>query len=262
MDVMQSSSAASQSGDASSAAFSITKAAIGDSLKEYETQYFGFTPKSFIDGVYNALGDYLYDCVDAMDKYIASEAEQGKHPVSAEAIRESSDRLLAYLQFAFDKAFDRLETYLMKNIFHIPSHVTLPEDKVHLEITATESDEVKIDAELEELRESIRNARFVNAALQQWTHDVQKVQQLLDGFHDELERFQKTCQQANVPDLRESVIFMASRAQKLLDLCGTLHFSFLLSMQKRTLQDEEESEIPAKLVKPMDGKAKSSTDSL
>ena len=51
MDVTASSTVSNQSAEESTAAASaITKAAMGDSLQEYETQYFGFTPKSFIDG--------------------------------------------------------------------------------------------------------------------------------------------------------------------------------------------------------------------
>lgn len=229
-------------------ASSITKMAMGDSLQEYETQYFGFTPKSFIDGVYNALADYLYDSVDASDKYIASEAQSSKHPVSAEAVRESSDRLLAHLQFAFDKAFDRLETYLMKNIFHIPSHVVLPEDKIHAEMTVTESEEVRLDSELEDLRQRIMNARFVNARLQQWSSDVKQVQDLLDALLKQLEEYQKVCIQANVADLKESIIFMATRAQKLLDLSRMLQTqASKQSSRKRSAHDAQDDDIPLKM---------------
>ncbi|PIK36812.1 hypothetical protein BSL78_26358 [Apostichopus japonicus] len=89
--------------------------------KEYETQYFGFTPKSFVDGVYNAMVEYLSDFVE----------ERFKEQISVEALQESSNRLFVHLRDAFDKAFDRLENYLMKNIFHIPSGIVLPEDKRH-----------------------------------------------------------------------------------------------------------------------------------
>eukprot|EP00121_Abeoforma_whisleri_P000514 Awhi_evm1s449 len=35
---------------------------------EYETQFFGFTPMSFIDGVITAVNDYVFDVVDALQK--------------------------------------------------------------------------------------------------------------------------------------------------------------------------------------------------
>eukprot|EP00057_Strongylocentrotus_purpuratus_P001324 XP_001198150.2 PREDICTED: protein MIS12 homolog [Strongylocentrotus purpuratus] len=228
--------------DASSS--SITKKVMGDSLHEYETQYFGFTPKSFIDGVYNAVADYLYDSVDAADKYIATEAQQGRQPVCTEAVRQSSDRLLAHLQLAFDKAFDRLETYLIKNIFPIPSHVVLPEDKIHGEVILMESDETRLDSELEELRHRIRNAQYVNARLEQWSNDVKQIQNLLDDLLTQLENYQKICIQANVADLKESIVFMATRAEKLLDLSRTLHLN---STRKRGLEDDDDASIPAKM---------------
>nr|XP_054771568.1 protein MIS12 homolog [Lytechinus pictus]XP_054771569.1 protein MIS12 homolog [Lytechinus pictus]XP_054771570.1 protein MIS12 homolog [Lytechinus pictus] len=225
---------------------SITKKVMGDSLHEYETQYFGFTPKSFIDGVYNAVADYLYDSVDAADKYIASESQQGRHPVCEEAVRESSDRLLAHLQLVFDKAFDRLETYLIKNIFPIPSHVVLPEDKIHKELTPTESDEVKLDTELEELRQRILDAQYVNARLEQWSNTVKQIQNLLDDLLTQMEDYQKICIQENVADLKESIVFMATRADKLLDLSQTLHLNSVTSSKKRGLEDDDAS-IPAKM---------------
>nr|XP_054771646.1 protein MIS12 homolog [Lytechinus pictus]XP_054771647.1 protein MIS12 homolog [Lytechinus pictus] len=226
---------------------SITKKVMGDSLHEYETQYFGFTPKSFIDGVYNAVADYLYDSVDAADKYIASESQQGRHPVCEEAVRESSDRLLAHLQLVFDKAFDRLETYLIKNIFPIPSHVVLPEDKIHKELTQTESDEVKLDTELEELRQRILDAQYVNTRLEQWSNTVKQIQNLLDDLLTQMEDYQKICIQENVADLKESIVFMATRAEKLLDLSQTLHLNSVTSSKKRGLEDDDDASIPAKM---------------
>ena len=43
---------------------------------------------------------------------------------------QGSDRLFAVFIDTFNSTFDKLESYLLKNIFHIPSNVVLPEDQV------------------------------------------------------------------------------------------------------------------------------------
>ncbi|XP_071838312.1 protein MIS12 homolog isoform X1 [Apostichopus japonicus] len=189
--------------------------------KEYETQYFGFTPKSFVDGVYNAMVEYLSDFVEVTHKYFLDD-ERFKEQISVEALQESSNRLFVHLRDAFDKAFDRLENYLMKNIFHIPSGIVLPEDKVHMSDPVTESMDQKLDNELEELREKIRNAQYVNCRLQKWLQDVDSVQHVLDSLLAQLQKWQMVCRESNVTDLGETISFVADRTRQLLTQCNAM----------------------------------------
>lgn len=190
-------------------------------LKEYETQYFGFTPKSFIDGVYNAMVEYLSDIVEVTQKYFLDD-EKFKGLISPEVLQESSERLFVNLRESFDQAFDRLENYLMKNIFHIPSAVVLPEDKIHMTNPVTVSMDQKLDIELEELHEKIRNAQYVNSKLQQWLKDVDSVQHTLDSLLAQLQKWQMICRESNVTDLKETISFVADRSRQLIGQCKTL----------------------------------------
>ncbi|KAK3739957.1 hypothetical protein QZH41_012796, partial [Actinostola sp. cb2023] len=44
-----------------------------EDIHEYETQFFGFTPKSFMDGVYNAVSDFVSDCFGELETELMRE---------------------------------------------------------------------------------------------------------------------------------------------------------------------------------------------
>ncbi|XP_072034373.1 protein MIS12 homolog [Amphiura filiformis] len=183
-------------------------------LKEYEVQYFGFTPQSFANGVYNAMVDYLQDSVEVTQDYILKQFA-AKEDVSQEAVKQGSDRLFAVFIDTFNITFDRLESYLLKNIFHIPSHVVLPEDKVNQEHQYTAAEESKLDTEIEELKQRVTDAKYVNARLRQWMQDVEIVLAQLDAFLIQLNTWHAICKQNNVTNISESITFVAGKMQRL-----------------------------------------------
>ncbi|XP_033118242.1 protein MIS12 homolog [Anneissia japonica] len=214
------------SGDQSSGMSTLQESSLlqvetADDWQEYETQFLGFTPKSFADGVYNAILDYLHDGIELLEKYLLSEFE--KEGVSQEVIREGSEKLLRYFSGRFDKAFDRLEKYLIKNIFHIPSKTILPGDAVNQDHAYKDGEEQALDEEIQQLQIKIKNMKYMNAYLKQYMVDMEKVQGQLDAVLTKVESMEKVCRQAGVSDLKESVIFVAgkvSRIQsKLNDIC-------------------------------------------
>ncbi|XP_038050474.1 protein MIS12 homolog [Patiria miniata] len=208
-------------------------------LKEYEVQFFGFTPKSFIDGVHNALVDYLNDSVEATEKFLLEEAEANSEVVSPEFVREASDRLFSHFLKTFDKNFDRLESYLKKNLFHIPSNVLLPEDAVHWQDYSAK-DDVKLDGDLESLRQQIRNSLYVNARLRQWLQEAEVAQAQLDVLLLQLNNFHHILSKANISDLSESIVFMAGKARKLQD-----QLTIVLQQNLRDAQEQQYTNLPA-----------------
>ncbi|XP_071951897.1 protein MIS12 homolog isoform X2 [Antedon mediterranea] len=165
-----------------------------DDKNEYETQFFGFTPKSFVDGVYNAIFEYLRDGIELLEKYLVSEFE--KDGVSKEIVREGSQKLLSHFRVRFDRACDKLERYLMKNIFHIPSKMIQTCDVVNQENNYTESEEQLLDDEIQQLQIKIQNVKYTNAYLKQYIMDMEKVQNQLDNVLSKVESMEKICNQA------------------------------------------------------------------
>ena len=125
---------------------------------EYVTQLLGFTPKAFVDGIYNALNDYIKEFFKEIGKVLGDEFAKGDEILSSK-IREGCKELIAKCHQNVDKNIDKLEMYLLKNIFFIPSSVLLPEDQVHKELSVLINEnsitETSVDQEILELKTGI-----------------------------------------------------------------------------------------------------------
>ena len=125
---------------------------------EYVTQHFGFTPKAFVDGIYNAVNDYIKGFFKEMGKVLDEEFAKGDTNLSSK-IRQECKKLIAKCYESVDKNMDKMETYLLKNIFVIPAGVLLPEDEVHkgnvLKNESSSLTEAGLDNEILELKTEI-----------------------------------------------------------------------------------------------------------
>ncbi|KAI0208679.1 MIS12 kinetochore complex component [Lamellibrachia satsuma] len=212
--------------------------------QEYETQFLGFTPKSFSDGMYNAVLEYTWDCFRASQQFMKSEFPD---VVTDTELQQASEVIIPRLSNTIAKAFDKLETYLFTNIFHIPENVLLPEDRPHAKYSYTEEEEKALDHDIKELQEKMVTAKYMNACLKQELRDMEVVEKEYKQFGDLLTSFHKTCDEAGVPDMRESMLFLRNktdnlrRAMESLDPLG-------LSQTKRSAA-EKESEKASKVLK-------------
>lgn len=179
---------------------------------EYEIQFFGFTPDSFVNGVYNAVNDYVVDCFQELENLIKSEPSLSSN-VNQEQLHAESDKMANNFYRSIDEAFDRFEIYVKKNILKIPPHVLLPEDKVHSDDLHTVEDDKKIDKEIEELERKIKAAKYVNTALKQEIKDLDNAQEQLDNFGKQIDIIQKSCK-----GLKENIAFTHNEAKKVHDI--------------------------------------------
>lgn len=71
------------------------------------------------------------------------------------------------MRHCFDKNFDKLEIYILKNIFHVPNDICLQYDAASAsEAIASENEENAVDAEIMSLRKSIRRAQALKIGLE------------------------------------------------------------------------------------------------
>ncbi|XP_058951376.1 protein MIS12 homolog [Pocillopora verrucosa] len=193
---------------------------------DYETQFFGFTPESFVDGVYNAVNDYVGDCIQELENVIKSEPSVSCD-VSEETLHRESEKMIKGFYKSIDAAFDRFEVYVKNNIFKIPANILLPEDKVHHKHQCTVEDEKQIDEELKELERKIKAAKYVNAALRQEVKDLDSAQEQLDNFENHIDAVQKAFEGNG--GVKQSLTTTHEKAIKLYDLiadglhAGTFH---------------------------------------
>lgn len=104
-------------------------------LKLYETQFFGFTPKTCMLRVYSAFQGCLYDILPVVEKVCVRQLSKGESDGAEELLRsrarECSRKLQQFLDDRFEQLSERMEALLTNCCFSVPPNVLLPEDKSH-----------------------------------------------------------------------------------------------------------------------------------
>ncbi len=95
-------------------------------MYEYETQFFGFTPQSFVDGVISAVNDYVFDVILELKETLLRKG----YP--AARLTKELNSVMKHIQDKVDQNFDLFELYCLQNIFKIPSNVCISPSEVTL----------------------------------------------------------------------------------------------------------------------------------
>lgn len=130
---------------------------------EQETEYFGFTPISYVDSVIAAVNEYLAKTVDALQKLLEKKLENQLTP---KEIDQSLTKMVDILQASIDKNFDRFELYVLKNIFRIQNGIVLPQYQ-NMNLKTTGGMESEVDLEIRLLEDQLKLARVLNYTLQE-----------------------------------------------------------------------------------------------
>ena len=70
-------------------------------------------------------------------------------------INAASQDIISKLIKSFERAFDKLELYIVSHIFRIPNHVVLPEDQIQEQYPNAPEDLQAIEGDIVELRQKI-----------------------------------------------------------------------------------------------------------
>ncbi|KAL5005220.1 hypothetical protein ScPMuIL_018676 [Solemya velum] len=185
----------------------------------YETQHFGFTSKSFVNGVYNAIIEYLQEGLSYVQQFIAQEFES---VMPSDKVQISIDAMIPYFVMKLERSFDVLERYLMKNVFCIPPDVVLPEDKVQLNQRYTPQDEMDLDRQVTQLKDNILAVKYANARLRHELSVLEGVQTRMDCALRQLEELKAVRISTQVPvqrqDMEAIVVLIKDLMQTVLEL--------------------------------------------
>ncbi|KAL3847777.1 hypothetical protein ACJMK2_018671 [Sinanodonta woodiana] len=183
--------------------------------QEYATQYFGFTPQSFINGIYNAMVEYIHDAMEALETCIQQEFSD---VITPEQTNEATRKLQSYLGPKIDACFDYLEKYLMKNIFIIPADLVLPEDKHHEENHYTLEEDRTLDEKIAAVRTKILAVKYANSKLQQRLKDIAAVKNDMDKFLSQLETLSSLIDAEGVSDVKDALIHTVEKVKRLTEI--------------------------------------------
>lgn len=212
---------------------------------EYEAQFFGFTPEPFVNGVYNAVNDYVADCFQELETQIKSEPSMSSN-ASQEQLRVESEKMIKNFYRSMDGAFDRFEIYVKKNILKIPPHVLLPEDKVQDGHQYTVEDEKEIEKEIDEIERKIKAARYVNSELKQEREELDFALAQLEGLSKQMDEIQDAFKESG--GIKKSIISVHEKAEKVHDLIAEGINSGMLQVQN-TNDNEDSPETKTKKIK-------------
>lgn len=178
---------------------------------EYEAQYFGFPTRAFTDGMYNAIHDYTRSSLNEAQELLFQ-----KHAdvMTEEQVKGGSESILQHLTAFLNKAIDKLEIYLMKNVFHIPEHVILPEDFVHKNSHSVEEHN-SLYQEIDNLKEKIIETQRRKALLKQELEDQKIIKEKLVEFSNYLDKIREIAKSNGIDNLKDSYINGINKANEL-----------------------------------------------
>lgn len=132
--------------------------------KEYATQHFGFTPNSFIDEITEETLDTLSCLLGAMNQQV-----QRKMPgkVEQKTLDKAFETVDTKYRETVEKLFEKLGTYLCKNVLVVPSHVLLPEDEPWDSAPRTEASSKLVAAnnDMSAIRDKIKTTLYKKSRL-------------------------------------------------------------------------------------------------
>ncbi|XP_074657885.1 protein MIS12 homolog [Tubulanus polymorphus] len=179
----------------------------------YETQYFGFTPRSFSDEMYNALFTFLNGYLDTFVKMLADEPEC---PMTENELNTAQKHLLDKIIPAVDRIFDKLHVYASENVFRIPDNVLLPRDEIHgVEPDDPEAESALILGQIEDLHNKLDCAMYMKAVMKDEQADISQVMPLYKKMEGFLNTLDTTLQNYKMSDIKETVVNLADNIRQL-----------------------------------------------
>ncbi|XP_032833506.2 protein MIS12 homolog isoform X2 [Petromyzon marinus] len=196
-----------------------------DNLMMYETQHFGFTPQSCLDGMYNAVQEYIYSMLKAgEDCVLEYVARRASHSSSLEKVRQGTQLLIDHMKSHLDMTFELIELYIAERVFTVPPGVLLPEDRPHAAPLANDADEERrLNAKLAELRSRHRQEMAIQALLQAELEEQRAALEALEVTERRLDDLKRVWRGSVGTDAPQAFRFALQHAQRLRERAGALH---------------------------------------
>ncbi|CAG5117966.1 unnamed protein product [Candidula unifasciata] len=179
---------------------------------EYEAQHFGFTPITLLNGMFNAVCDLYREalkafCKTCSEKYpnVMSETE---YKNARHAVSEFIDKDVCML-------FDKLEYFLLHQVFTIPDDVVLPEDQCQLQ-RLSDAEETQLEKQIVDVRKRILAVKYANAELSQHLKDAEILQKTLDKVIEQLSSPENSVSQLGAKALKDWISYYGEMLNKCL----------------------------------------------
>ncbi|XP_077569560.1 protein MIS12 homolog isoform X1 [Stigmatopora nigra] len=190
-------------------------------LELYETQFFGYTPQTFLFRLSSVFMDSLCDTLSVAEQVSVRQLLKGKSDSSKEErlrsqARECSRRLETFVRERFKKVSERMDALLVGHCFSIPPNVLLKEDERHKSYPPNTQEMLRLESSLPELRKSYEAELCARHALQSELEEQEAVQKQLDDFLAWITQLQVTSGlTGGVESAKENAQLMLASVEKL-----------------------------------------------
>ncbi|XP_059159554.1 protein MIS12 homolog [Physella acuta] len=149
-----------------------------DNKFDYETQHFGFTPITMVNGMFNAVCDFYREAIKVFCKTLK---EKYPNVMSDEELKKAGHAVSELIDKDVCEVFDAMEFFLLRDVFSIPANVILPEDVCQLTRLDKEA-ENDLEKRISEVKKRIISVKYANAVLSQHLEDSQALRASIDNI--------------------------------------------------------------------------------
>ncbi|XP_005141443.1 protein MIS12 homolog [Melopsittacus undulatus] len=184
----------------------------------YEAQFFGFTPQTFIQRLYTACQDCIFDAMLQVETVILKKLEElPECGISPLHIRRGTEKFLLFLTENFNELFGKMEEMLLQLVLNIPKNVLLPEDKVHKQYPYSKEQVQALQDEIHQLQEQYRAEVCAGQVLRAELEEQEIVRAELEKILQCCVEFENICREHWNCSFGESFAFLTPRVKKLQD---------------------------------------------
>ncbi|XP_057674939.1 protein MIS12 homolog isoform X1 [Corythoichthys intestinalis] len=189
-------------------------------LEIYETQFFGYTPQTFMFRLSSAFMESLCNILSVVERVCVRQLNKGKSDAAKEEqlrvqARKCSSKLQAFVRERFKQLSERMETMIVSRCFAIPPNVLLKEDELHKNHPSNTQEMLRLESSLAELRKTYKAEVCARHALQSELEEQEAVQKQLDRFLDWIGVLQVARLMRGVDSVQESSQLVMASVQKL-----------------------------------------------
>ncbi|XP_061461175.1 protein MIS12 homolog [Rhineura floridana] len=172
----------------------------------YETQFFGFTPETFMLRIHVAFQDHLAHMMLLVEDAILNKLESIRpNKLTPSLIRRSTEQFLSLMKNRFNSLFGKMQDTLLNAVLRIPKNVLLPEDKAQEEFCYTVEEFQRLQNEINQLERRLKAEASAERALHAELEEQKGVQAHLEGILQWFDSLNNIGREEGASNLKESL---------------------------------------------------------
>nr|XP_020642589.1 protein MIS12 homolog [Pogona vitticeps]XP_020642590.1 protein MIS12 homolog [Pogona vitticeps] len=184
-------------------------------LMVYETQFFGFTPQTFMLRIYVAFQDHLSHIMLIAEEAMLNKLQNVHRNITPSLIRRGTEQFFSFMKERFENLFGQIEETLLSAVLSIPKNVLLPEDKVQEKFRYTAEQFQQLQREVRQQEEQLKVETQAGRALQAELEEQKVVQDHLERILQWLDSLDKAGREEGTGSFQESFAALTKMAARL-----------------------------------------------